>query len=333
MGDPGGVGPEVIVKALQEFSLDDSCFLLLIGSQAVFEYALEQCHLTLPLNPVPTLEKSMLRTDSFNVLDVSDEADVLYRKVGKKPRPQNEVFDIGQVSLLNATLAFTSLKVAAYQAACGLVDGLVTAPVNKEAIRLVEPHFSGHTDYLAKVARADEYAMLFYSDFFCVTLATIHLPLKQVSGQLNSADIASKIMLTDEFLRQRLEIHAPRIAVAALNPHGSEFGDEEKSVILPAVQLAKKKGIRVSGPLPGDQVFHEAYEKRVDAVIAMYHDQGLAPFKMVAFDTGVNVTLGLSYVRTSPDHGTAFDIAYQGKANPRSFLESLRLTRRLVRKA
>ncbi len=331
MGDPGGIGPEVILKSLSSFPLDGSFYLLLIGSQAVFEFAAKKISVPMRrVNPILTLDISLMREDSINLLDISDEADLLYEKIAKGKRPKDDVFEIAKVSLLNATLAFTAMKVAAFQAACGLVEAIVTAPVHKEAIRLVEPNFVGHTEYFSKIAKVKEFAMFFYSEFFCVTLATIHIPLKKVAAELKSSEIAVKIKLTDQFLRNRLHISNPKIAVTALNPHGREFGTEEEDIIVPAIREARKSGIQAEGPLPGDQVFHDAYEKRFHAVVAMYHDQGLAPFKLVAFDKGVNVTLGLPYVRTCPDHGTAFDIAYQNKANPTSFLEALRLAKKIL---
>ena len=247
------------------------------------------------------------------------EAEALYEKVFAKKHPQNEAFSVGEVSAWNGALAYTALKIAAYQAACGLVQGVITAPLNKNAVRFIDSKFSGHTEYLAKVARVKDYAMMFASKRFCVTLVTIHMPIKEVARSLKTEDIVSKVLLTHDFLKAHLKIRKPRIGVSALNPHGSEFGTEENQIIRPAVELISKKGIEVKGPLSGDEIFYEAYEGRLDAVIAMYHDQGLGPFKMIAFRDGVNVTLGLPYLRTSPDHGTAFDIAYQNKADPASF--------------
>jgi 4-hydroxythreonine-4-phosphate dehydrogenase len=255
-------------------------------------------------------------------LDITHEAEKFCRKT---------VFSVGKISKWNAALAYAALKKAAFEAAQGRIAALVTAPVQKMGIRLIDPNFLGHTEYLAKTAGAKEFAMLFASKRLRVTLATIHLPVKKVAGALKTKEIVSKIRLTHEFLKRRLKIKNPRIGISALNPHGSEFGSEENRIILPAVRQAKQKGIRAEGPLSGDQIFHEAYEGRLDAVVAMYHDQGLAPFKMIAFDEGVNVTLGLPYVRTSPDHGTAFDIAHRNKANEKAFLNSIRFAERLLR--
>lgn len=329
MGDPGGIGPEIILKSLREVSLGKAIYMV-IGSEEVFRYASE--HSKIPFRPhlIPTLERSFLDEYQVNFLDITHEAEALYEKSFQETHPKGEVFSVGQISRWNGVLAFSALKVAAYQGVCDLIQGLVTAPLNKSAIRLVDPKFSGHTEYLAKISRVKEFAMMFVSDRLRVTLATIHLPLKKVSSALSIEDIASKISLTDEFLKCRLNMKRPKIGVAALNPHGNEFGTEDDEIILPAVRLAQKKGIEVQGPLSGDQVFHDAYEGRLDAVLAMYHDQGLAPFKMIAFREGVNVTLGLPYFRTSPDHGTAFDIAYQNKAFPTALSQSIRLTEKVL---
>ncbi|MBI4000095.1 MAG: 4-hydroxythreonine-4-phosphate dehydrogenase PdxA [Candidatus Omnitrophica bacterium] len=324
MGDPGGIGPEIILKSLRELSLDEAIYMV-IGSEEVFRFASEHLNLTFRPHRIPTLERSFLNEGEINFLDITREAEALYEKSFGKPKPKGEVFSVGQVSKWNAALAFSTLKVAAYQAACELIQGVVTAPIHKGAVQLIDPKFYGHTEYLAKIARVKEFAMMFVSDRLRVTLVTIHLPLKKVPRALKTDEILTKILLTNEFLKRRLKIDSPKIGVAALNPHGSEFGTEDEEIILPAVKLAQRKGVNAQGPLSGDQIFYDAYERRLDAVVAMYHDQGLAPFKMIAFREGVNVTLGLPFLRTSPDHGTAFDIAYQNKAFPTAFINSIRL--------
>lgn len=329
MGDPGGIGPEIILKSLQESSLGKVIYMV-IGSEEVFQYASE--HLNIPFRPhrIPTLERSFLKDHEVNFLDITREAEALYERSFHEAHPDDEVFLAARVSRWNAVLSYSALKVAAYQAACGLIEGVVTAPVHKGAIRLVDPKFLGHTEYLAKIARVKEFAMMFVSSRLRVTLATVHLALKKVPRALKTEEIVTKILLTNEFSKHHLKIQAPKIGVSALNPHASEFGTEDEAIILPAVRLAQKAGVDVRGPLPGDQIFHDAYEGRFDAVVAMYHDQGLAPFKMIAFREGVNVTLGLPYLRTSPDHGTAFDIAYQNKAFPTAFVNSLRLVEKAL---
>lgn len=337
MGDPGGIGPEVIARTLRDPEKFADVFLLLIGTGVVFEFLEEELHLKLPLNPIPTLTRDFLRDDSVNFLDVTEEAQWLLKNRSLPQASTDALFDIGQVSLTNAAMALSALKAGAYQAATGLVDALVTGPVSKEAIRLIEPKFQGHTEYLARVARMKKFAMMFLnengagSSAFRVTLVTIHVPLKKVSRLLRPEMILEKIELTDEFLKTRLHISQPKIAVSALNPHGRETGEEEEKVIEPAIRRAREEKITVFGPISGDRIFYDAYHGTYDAVVAMYHDQALAPFKLIAFDTGVNLTLGLPYVRTSPDHGTAFDIAYQGKADPRSMESALRCALNLIK--
>ncbi len=316
MGDPGGIGPEIILKALKSCKKKQSQPILVVGSRAVFEFAGRKCRVSIPFHFISELDQFRLRSDSINFLDISRETE--------------KSFAPGKVTRANAKLAFKSLETAARLAKEKKVQGIVTAPVHKEAMRLADPHFVGHTEYLAKVSRTKEFAMLFHSQYFCVTLVTIHVPLRKVADTITAQSIRSKIRLTHDFLRKKLKIKSPQIAVACLNPHGSEFGPEEDQTIIPAIKFAQKQGIKVSGPLPGDQVFHDAYQKKYHAVVSMYHDQGLAPFKMIAFDTGVNVTVGLPFIRTSPDHGTAFDIAYRNKANPTSFSQALQFALQLA---
>jgi len=340
MGDPGGIGPEVIAKALQDFRESRDFYFLLIGTSVVFDFLKDQYRLDLPLHPLPTLEASFLREDSINFLDVSKETDWMLRNsslakgeagAGLAEKLKGEyVFDIGKVSEVNAAMSFAALKVAAYQAATGLVDALVTAPVNKTSIRLMDPKFNGHTEYLAKIAKTKHFAMMFVGKRLKVTLATIHVPVKKVSHLITQDLVLEKIRLTNLFLRTHFNLAKPRLAVCTLNPHGKETGEEDEAEIAPAVQLACAEKIDATGPLSADQVFHDAYEGRFDAVISMYHDQGLAPFKMIHFRDGVNVTLGLPFVRTSPDHGTAFDIAYQNKADAQSMKAAIDLAKELL---
>lgn len=214
----------------------------------------------------------------------------------------------------------------------GGAKGLVTAPVNKSAINKTGAPFKGHTEYLAEETNTRKFAMLFYSEFMKVTIVTRHLPLRQVSGSLTKNKIETAISLTGGALKKYFGIPRPRIGVCGLNPHAGEqglMGSEEKKVIIPAIKNSKKKTPGVLGPLPGDAAFYMAHRGDVDAVVAMYHDQGLAPFKMLAFNRGVNVTLGLPFVRTSPDHGTAYDIAGKGIADPGSMKEAMKLAARM----
>lgn len=318
MGDPGGIGPEILVKALQKEKPARRLAYLLIGTRQVFKTLCQKTGLWLPFKTIEAVLPGALRAGNIYFLDISQGP------------PNGAAFKIGKVCRENGLLAFSAVEKAASLARQGIVDAIVTAPVNKTAIRLVNKKFIGHTEYLAQRSGTRRFAMMFVSPRLNVTLATIHVPLKKVSGLLTTKGIFEKILLTENMLKTGFAIKKPRIAVCALNPHGGEFGDEEKKVIVPAVRAACRKGIDAAGPFSADLLFHAAYQGRYDAVIGMYHDQALAPFKLVAFHDGVNVTLGLPYVRTSPDHGTAFDIAYQGKADPSSMLAALRLAKKAV---
>jgi 4-hydroxythreonine-4-phosphate dehydrogenase len=214
----------------------------------------------------------------------------------------------------------------------GELAALVTAPISKQLLRDAGYRFEGHTELLAHVARTKRFAMMLLGGPLRVSLATIHVPLAQVPRLLSKQRIIEVIELSHD-LCKRLGIRRPKIGVAGLNPHAGEgglLGHEERRIIGPAVRQAKRKGINATGPWPADTLFYKAYHGEFDAVVAMYHDQGLAPLKMIAFDTGVNLTLGLPFVRTSPDHGTAFDIAGKGIANPASMIAAINLAARLA---
>jgi 4-hydroxythreonine-4-phosphate dehydrogenase len=215
----------------------------------------------------------------------------------------------------------------------GVVQAIATAPVNKEAFRLAGLPWSGHTDLLAHLTGSSHVAMMFYSEALRVVLATVHIPLAEVPRALTSASLDATIDLTAREL-PRFGIARPRIAVAGLNPHAGEhglFGTEEQITIRPAIEACRARGIDVSGPFPGDTVFVRARRGDFDVVVACYHDQGLIPVKLVAFGQAVNVTLGLPIVRTSVDHGTAFDIAGKGVADPESMIAAVLLAAKLAR--
>jgi len=214
----------------------------------------------------------------------------------------------------------------------GRARALVTAPVTKSAINRAGTPFKGHTEYLAALTKTRRFAMMFYSEPMKVTIVTRHLALKKVAGSLTREKVETAIYLTDKALKKYFRLKRPRLAVCGLNPHAGEqglMGEEERKIIIPAVKRAEKTVSGVKGPLPGDAAFYMAYHGMFDAVVAMYHDQGLAPFKMLAFNKGVNVTLGLPFIRTSPDHGTAYDIAGKGIADPGSMKEAMKLAARI----
>lgn len=338
MGDPGGVGPEVIAKSLRHFRPDPAVDFLLLGAFQAFELLAKKFELQFPLHTVSSYEPTQFRRDAVNFLDVTRDAQALYAMLQKKRHGKKKsaaerplVFEIGKVSLANACMSYEALRMATELATSDLIDAIVTAPINKTSMRLVDPRFDGHTDYLAEMSGASPYAMMFVHDKLKVTLVTIHVALKKVSPLVTQKKVYEKIRLTDHFLRTYFNLKKPRIAVCALNPHGQETGSEEERAIVPAVQTARKRKIEAVGPFSADQLFYEAYEGHYDAVVSMYHDQGLGPFKLVAFRDGVNVTLGLPFIRTSPDHGTAFDIAYRDTADPASMEAAIRLARDLLR--
>jgi 4-hydroxythreonine-4-phosphate dehydrogenase len=235
-------------------------------------------------------------------------------------------YAVGKCSRHNACSALRALETGTTLAIKKSIRALVTAPLNKEALQLLIPSFTGHTEYLAQAAGVRSYAMMLTGGPLRVVVVTTHIALQDVSRSLRADTIVDKIALTWRFLKTHAACRRPRIGVAALNPHageGGKMGREEIDIIAPAVRCAHRKGMPVIGPLPADVIFHLAYKGELDAVISMYHDQGLGPLKMIAFETGINITLGLPFIRTSTDHGTAFDIAYKNKAHPGSMISAI----------
>ena len=246
--------------------------------------------------------------------------------------PAGAAFVPGALSAKAGRAAYDIIVRAVGDAQHGAVQAIATAPVNKEAFRLARLRWSGHTDLLAHLTGSTSVAMLFYSEALRVVLATVHIPLAKVPGALTAASLEATISLTARELPW-FGIARPRIAVAGLNPHAGEhglFGREEDIAIRPAIEACRARGIDVSGPFPGDTVFVRACRGEFDVVVACYHDQGLIPVKLVAFGQAVNVTLGLPIVRTSVDHGTAFDIAGKGVADPESMIAAVLLAAKLA---
>ena len=247
--------------------------------------------------------------------------------------PDGTIFPPGVLSADAGRAAYDTIVRAVADAQQHAVDAIATAPVNKEAFRLAGLPWNGHTDLLAHLTGAPDVAMMFYSEALRVVLATVHIALADVPRAITRESLEATIALTAREL-PRFGVAAPRIAVAGLNPHAGEhglFGREEATAIAPAIAAARGRGIDVSGPFPADTVFVRARRGEFDVVVACYHDQGLIPVKLVAFGEAVNVTLGLPIVRTSVDHGTAFDIAGKGIADPQSMIAAVLLAARLAR--
>jgi len=306
LGDPGGIGPECVLKALHKFLplQKKGVFFLLIGTLAALRQTSRSMKKKLSCLVHSYFVPDLLDPDRINLLQASIREDFSIRKVDGR----------------NGEIAMDSIWVASDLANRGLIQGIMTAPVNKAAIQMSQKSFRGHTEFLAGSNGARNFAMMLQGGPLRVVLVTTHVPIKKVPSTISKKLILDKTELTYRFLHKELG-RKPRIGIAGLNPHAGErgiLGNEEMKIIEPALKALKKRRIFVIGPLPSDTIFRQAYLGKLDAVICMYHDQGLGPLKMIAFDEGINVTLGLSYPRSSPDHGTAFDIAYQNKANPLS---------------
>jgi 4-hydroxythreonine-4-phosphate dehydrogenase len=241
-------------------------------------------------------------------------------------------FAPGELSAAAGQAAYETIVRAVRDAEAGGVQAIATAPINKKALALAGLPWKGHTDMLAALTNTPHVAMMFHSEKLRVVLATIHIPLSEVPSAITTESLCTVIQLTAREMR-RFKLPHARIALAGLNPHAGEqgvIGHEEESVLTPAVELSRRDGIDISGPWPGDTVFWRAIQGEFDVVVACYHDQGLIPIKLIAFGEAVNVTLGLPIIRTSVDHGTAFDIAGRGVANPESLVQAVLLAARLA---
>ena len=255
---------------------------------------------------------------------------VLY---GPTSQPELERFAAGRVSPEAGQAAYDAIVRAVGDAQAGRVDAIATAPINKEAFAAAGIPWRGHTELLAHLTGASRFAMMFYAAELRVVLATVHIPLADVPRTLTRDRLESIVMLTAEQLPE-FGLSRPRLAVAGLNPHAGEhgvIGSEDDEVIRPAIEACRARGVDVHGPFPADTIFLRAMKREFDAVVACYHDQGLIPVKLAAFGRAVNVTLGLPIVRTSVDHGTAFDIARRGVADPSSLIEAVTLAAKLAR--
>ena len=296
MGDAAGIGPEVVLKALNDKSIQKLANFIVIGNSSVLK---------------KTARLSKIKLQDVTLLEVGSISKLVF----------------GSSVEAYGALALDCLKQALRLIEAKSIDVLVTAPVNKHTITEAGYKFLGHTEYLAKACNLKNFAMMLVGGPLRVTLVTRHIALKNVARSLTVKKIYEAICLTAHALKKYFGISRPRIGVCALNPHSGEegiMGQEEKRIIQPAILKARSIS-RIAGPLPADSLFYSAFQNKFDAVIAMYHDQGLIPLKMLAFHQGVNLTLGLPFIRTSPDHGSAYDIAGKNKANPGSMIEAIKL--------
>ncbi|TAN39737.1 MAG: 4-hydroxythreonine-4-phosphate dehydrogenase PdxA [Nitrospirae bacterium] len=311
MGDPAGVGPEIIVRALAMQETYACCRPIVIASRPVLEEALSLLGSHLTLKSIESPNEADPSLSSINFIETGGPAG----------------FQKRQATAEGGLASIRAIRKAVELAQAGEVDAIVTAPISKEALKHAGMKWPGHTEMLAELTGTQEYAMMLVGGPLRVILVTIHTSIKSVPGLITRGNVLRTLRLAAKAAAM-LGIMEPRIAVAGLNPHAGEaglFGDEEAVAIIPAMEDARNEGIPCTGPYPPDTVFQKAYKGNIDLIVCMYHDQGLIPLKMIAFDKGVNVTVGLPIIRTSPDHGTAYDIAWKGVADPSSMMEAIRL--------
>ncbi|MCW2476158.1 MULTISPECIES: D-threonate 4-phosphate dehydrogenase [unclassified Symbiopectobacterium] len=318
MGDPAGIGPEIIIKSLAEGELS--------GASAVVVGCVQTLRRILALNIVPQVE--------LNVIDEPAQARFAPGIINiiDEPLADPQALVPGVVQAQAGDLAYRCIKKATALALAGEVQAIATAPLNKEAMHSAGHIYPGHTELLAKLTNSRDYAMVLYTDKLKVIHVTTHIALRKFLDTLNRDRVETVIGMADTFLK-RVGYTKPRIAVAGVNPHAGEnglFGDEEITIVGPSVEAMKAKGLDVYGPCAPDTVYLQAYEGQYDMVVAMYHDQGHIPLKLLGFYDGVNLTAGLPFIRTSADHGTAFDIAWTGKAKSESMAISIQLAMQLA---
>lgn len=315
MGDPNGIGPEVILKTLKEEGTFNA-IPVIAGNPDVIRYYAESIADLPDFVEISTPEKAT--GNNIYILPIGGDV---------KAEPGKITPEAGKAAMM-------AIEAGTVVCMNGTADALVTAPISKEAINLAGFNIPGHTEFLSQLTSTDEVLMMLVNDSLRVGLVTIHVPVAEIIGILNQDTILSHLRLMAQSLKNDFNISEPHIAVLGLNPHagdGGVIGKEEITVIKPALELALKDGVNVEGPFPADGFFGSRQWLHFDAVLAMYHDQGLIPFKTIAFGGGVNFTAGLPIIRTSPDHGTAFAIAGKNRAKPDSFMQAYRLAVRMAK--
>jgi len=314
MGDPAGIGPEICLRALREPQVLERCTPVLFGDVAVLNRVAKAAGL------------ADINRRTSSVADLNDFFELNEPLVVDCGAIDAAAIAPGKVSAACGRAGYTYIEQAIKAALAGKIDGVVTAPIHKESLSLSGVKFPGHTEIFTALTGTKRSCMMLYSDELTVSMCTTHIGYHEVPGKLSVERVLNVIELTAQVMRQ-LRGHDPLVGVCGLNPHAGEHGlfgnREEENFVEPAVKAARERGIRVEGPLVPDAAFTTGQRKKFDAIVTLYHDQGHIPFKMLAFDTGVNITLGLPIIRTSVDHGTAFDIAWQGKAQATSLYSAI----------
>ncbi|MCD4814590.1 4-hydroxythreonine-4-phosphate dehydrogenase PdxA [bacterium] len=319
MGDPAGIGPEVILKAIQNKEIKKKVQIIVLGSRRVFESALKRQKIEIPLNIINNIITSAYKPNHLNMLEI----DTL-----------KGIIKLGKWSKITGQASYDAVKSAIQLALDKKVDAIVTAPICKQAWGEIGVPYTGHTEVLAKTTKTKDYSMMFVNGPFRIVLATIHHPLQKAVKMIKKELVIRTGITAEETLKKYFGIRNPRIAIAGINPHAGEkgmLGQEEEKEIKPAMQeLNQRRKGRYLGPFPSDTLFVSALQGQYDLIMCMYHDQGLIPFKLLALHTGVNVTAGIPIIRTSPDHGTAFDLAGKGKADPGSMIAAILTASQMV---
>jgi len=317
MGDPAGIGPEILAKTFADADFRDENRVVVVGDAKMMERAARLLDLPLRSNVIGEPDDAVFEPGTIDVIPETDLPDDL---------------PFGELDRRAGDAAFRYVKLATTLASDGRVAAVVTAPLNKEAMHLAGHGYPGHTEILAELTNTKDFAMMLVTDELKVIHVSTHVPLQEAIERVEPERELAVIRLAHESLR-KLGVENPRVAVAGLNPHAGEnglFGTEDAELIAPAVVAAVGEGIDATGPHPPDTVMMRARKGAFDIVVVQYHDQGHIPIKLMGFDTGVNVTVGLPFFRTSVDHGTAFDIAGTGEADPSSLRAAIDLARRLA---
>ena len=307
MGDPSGIGPEIVVRSVYNLEIKN---YLVFGDPLVFQEIIDLIGLPIKINVIKTLSEAKFKKYTLNLIATSNF----------KTNPK-----FGVVSKECGVASYDAIVASIRLAKEKKIAAIVTAPINKEALNKANIKFPGHTEILSSFSEASSVSMMLINDSIKTVLVTLHCSMSEALKMITIENELKAIK--HAYLGAKMcGVSKPVVAVAALNPHAGEmglFGDEEKKIIEPAIQLAKEKGIDARGPFPGDTIYMNAKKGKYDIVVSQYHDQGLIPIKYEGIEDGVNITVGLDYIRTSPDHGTAFDIAGKNKASPKSFMKAI----------